>query len=101
MTSKQMDIPGTERPKIKEIEAAAEAYVDVRDKRMKLTEKEVTAQTALVAAVVAHTAELSLNSKGEFIYRYGDDEEVVLKQGKKKAKVRHVAAEDDADEDDE
>lgn len=51
---KQTTIPGTNQKAIKEIDVAAEAYVDIRDKRMKLTAKEVEAQVALVAAMNKH-----------------------------------------------
>ena len=52
---KQIAIPGTTQKAVKEIDQAAEAYVDVRDKRMKLTTKEVEAQATLVAAMQKHT----------------------------------------------
>ncbi len=52
--AKQTTIPGTTPKAIAEIEQAAEAYVDIRDKRMKLTAKEVEAQAALVEAMQKH-----------------------------------------------
>lgn len=52
--AKQTLIPGTEQKSIKEIDDAAEAYVEIRDKRMALTKKEVEAQATLVAAMAKH-----------------------------------------------
>ena len=52
---KQATIPGTNQKAIPEIDRAAEAYVEIRDKRMKLTTKEVEAQATLVAAMQKHT----------------------------------------------
>ena len=37
MAKRQQEIPGAERQTIKEIDDAAEMYVEARDKRMKLT----------------------------------------------------------------
>jgi len=48
---KQATIPGTNGKAITEIDRAAEAYVEIRNKRMKLTTKEVEAQATLVAAM--------------------------------------------------
>jgi hypothetical protein len=98
--AKQMEIAGTERPRITEIEEAADAYVSIRDKRMNLTVKEIAAREALVTTVQAHKSELTPNGAGEYVYRYDDDLEVVLKPGKEKVKVRHAST-DDEDEDDE
>lgn len=54
LMAKQTTIPGTTHKAIAEIDHAAEAYVDIRDKRMKLTTKEVEAQATLVAAMQKH-----------------------------------------------
>jgi len=51
---KQATIPGTNGKAITEIDRAAEAYVEIRNKRMKLTTKEVEAQATLVAAMQKH-----------------------------------------------
>lgn len=79
--AKQQQIPGTERKTIKEIDDAAEAYVEARDKRMRLTEKEVERREALVNA---------MKRNGLTIYR--DDSAspallVMLKPGKDVVKV--------------
>lgn len=99
MPKSQMEIPGTEAPKIKEIELAAESYVEARDKRMRLTEKEVTAKTNLIQTVLEHQKELPTNEKGERLYRYGDDMLVVLKPGKPGVKVKHWTEDEDENED--
>lgn len=63
MAKRNLEIPGTERKVIKEIAVAAEAYVEQRDARMRLSEKEKTAKTALIRAMKKH---------GEEIYRDDD-----------------------------
>lgn len=52
--AKQTTIPETNHKAIAAIDRAAEAYVEIRDKRMKLTVKEVEAQATLVAAMQKH-----------------------------------------------
>lgn len=54
MAKKQLEIVGTERPSNKEVDLAAEEYVEQRNKRMKLTEKEKDAKTALIAVMKKH-----------------------------------------------
>jgi len=53
-TKKQAEIPGTERQRIKELDDAAESYVEARDERMAKTEREVEAKEALVAVMKKH-----------------------------------------------
>lgn len=82
---KQEDLPAIEgegvAPKrIKPIEVAADAYVDARDARMKLTEKEVEKRGKLIDLMKEH---------GLTKYRFGD-EEVELKPGKDGVKVKKV-----------
>lgn len=95
---KQTELPGTERPTIKEIDKAADHYVSIRDKRMKLTEQEVTAKTNLLQVVLEHEGQLSKNDQGELVYRY-DDEIVIVKPGKANVKVKGAHDEDAEDED--
>lgn len=52
--AKQTKIPGTERQKIKAIDKAAEAYVEVRDERMGLTKKEKEAKEKLLSLMKEH-----------------------------------------------
>ena len=93
-----MDIPGTERPTIKEIEEAAEAYTALREKWQALGEKLTTAKTALIQTVLEHEKELSKDKDGNRVYRY-DDMLVILKPGSPKVRVKAVHDETDADED--
>lgn len=89
---RQTRIPGTENSEIAEVNAAAEAYVDARDARMKKTEKEVEAKEALIEVMKKH---------GLSVYKDDDATPpliVTLSPGKDKVKV--TRAEDEADDDD-
>lgn len=95
MPKKQLEIAGTERQREPEIDSAAEAYVEQRDKRMKLTEKEVTAKEALIAVMKKHKLEV-----------YRDDSVspplvVTLVPGKDKVKVTEADAANEGEETDE
>lgn len=92
MPRKQLDIPGTERQTIKEIDDAAEAYVDARDARMKKTEKEHEAKDALIAAMKAHN---TLVYRDESV----DPPLVVTLVDKSTVKVTEAPAESVGDED--
>ncbi len=95
MPKKQLKIAGTEQERIKEVEDAAEGYVDARDKRMRLTKKEVEAHAALLAVMKEHKLT---------VYR---DESVTppllvtLIPGKDKVKVAQTEVEDGDEETDE
>lgn len=85
--ARQMRVPGTEKKTIKELDAAAEAYVEARDARMKKTEKEVEAKEALISVMKKH--ELTV---------YKDDDAdppliVTLTPGKDKVKVTQADGE--------
>lgn len=97
--AKQAELPGTEGPKCKPIEQAADAYVEARDKRMRLTTKEVEAKKALIDTCLENQSFLSPHpdKPGVMIHRFGD-EIVELVPGKAKVKVRHAADEDEDDE---
>lgn len=95
---KQLEISGTESPKIPEIEAAADAYTSLREKWQALGEKLTTAKTALTQTVLDHEKELSKDKDGNRVYRF-DDLIVILKPGKPGVKVKHAAAEDDEEDD--
>jgi hypothetical protein len=81
---KQLQVPGTERKAIPELEEAAENFRLLRNERMQLTEKETAAQAELVAKMKAHN---------QTVYRYvddkGNDQKVVLSEVSK-AKVAKV-----------
>lgn len=93
MPKNQMEIPGTEPPKIKPIEEAAEAYRDLRDKRMKVLESEIAAKTKLISVMDRHKDKLGVNSEGEYIYRY--DDEVVILSDKVTVKVQRATLPED------
>lgn len=88
---KQGELPGMEKKHIKTVEDAAHAYVDVRNKRMKLTVKEKE----------AHDTLLAIMQKNELpIYR--DDEAVpplvvTVMPGKTRVKVEQAGG-DEGDE---
>ena len=89
---RQPKIKGTERETIKEVNDAAESYVTERDKRMKMTEKEVSAKEKLVEVMKKH--ELSI---------YKDDEAdppliVTLTPGKDVVKVTRDESDESAAE---
>ncbi len=51
---KQQRLKGTEDKRFPDVEEAAEAYRDVRDERMELTEKEIDAKSELMARMKEH-----------------------------------------------
>ena len=53
--AKQLAMPGTKGPVFKDLDKAAEDYVEVRNERMELTEREVEARDRLVAAMQKHS----------------------------------------------
>ena len=86
-------LPGMEDARIEELDLAAEAYVSARNKRMKLTDKEVEAQTFLGDKMAAHKLT---------IYKTAHGEMVKIIPGKAKVKVEAAtAAETDGKGDDE
>jgi hypothetical protein len=94
MARRQMKIPGTEQETIKEIDSAAEAYIDVRDKRINLTDRESEAKEALIGVMKKHKVE---------VYR---DENAVpplvvtLIPGEDKVKVSRAKEEEEGEEGD-
>lgn len=98
MAKAQLQIPGTEAPQIKQIEEAAEAYTAIRDRRMKLTDNEITAKAALMTIVQEHQHELSKNEDGDYIYKL-EDGRIVIYTHKDNVKVKAVHDEKDEDDD--
>lgn len=88
MPKNQLEIPGTERPRVKPIEDAAENYVSVRDKRMKLTEQEIAAKLKLIEVMLRNSDKLSEDGDGNRVYQY--DEELVILNEKTNVKVKDV-----------
>ncbi len=85
---KQIELPGVERKKIKEIEDAAESYVALRDKRMALLEKEIESKAVLLDTMHKHKLT---------VYRL-DDGRIVEVLPTEKVKVK--ASPEDGDGDD-
>ncbi len=101
MPKKQIEFQseGMERASIKEIEAAADRYVAIRDKRMQLTESEVVAKNNLIAALEKHKDQLSPTGKdGQLCYTY-EDEVVLLTPVRVEVKVKKAKSADESDED--
>lgn len=89
----QTEIPGTERVRIKSIDDAAEEYVNVRDKRMEWTEKEVAAKQQLTDLMHKHAEKIGRDAEGGLTYRY-DDMQVILKPTEEVLKVKHIDPEE-------
>lgn len=89
MARKQLSIAGTEEPTIQEIDTAAEAYIALRNARMKATEHETESKTALIEVMKKH---------GLSVYRFEDDdgEHVVTLADKTNVKVTDVEEEEGA-----
>lgn len=92
----EMKGPGVEQPEIPEIEDAAEKYVEVRDRRMKLTEQECTVRGALSEVMHAHKGTLPQDQDGNSFYPF-DGKRVILLNGKERIKVKEINDPDDAD----
>jgi len=93
--SKQNELPALEGEGVaavrwKDIDAAADKYVDIRDERMKQTQKEVEARGKLIEKMREH---------GLSTYRYGDHE-VELKSGKDGVKVKCIDGTETEEEED-
>ncbi len=104
MAKVQTEIAGTERPSIPGIDDAARDYVVIRDERMAVTPREVTAKQVLTAKMEEHRDDLEETPNGEKVYVF-DDAGVRFTctlEKTEKVKVRRVADEggqDDGEED--
>lgn len=76
---------GVERVSIPAIDRLADAYVTERDKRLKLTPREVAAKTKLIDALRQHSNRLQ-QPDGTLLYNY-DETIIRLEHGKDKLKV--------------
>lgn len=97
-TSKIVELPGVEGPgvspvSIAEIDKLAEKYTTEKDKRCRLTPKEVAAKGALIDAIHKHEKKLGRNPDGNITYRY-NDVDFVLKPGKEKLSMVKVDTEE-------
>jgi hypothetical protein len=88
----QMSGKGVAPLRIAAVDQLAEKYVAERDKRMRLTPREVTAKQNLIEALHKHEKELR-QPDGSLIYRY-DEMVITLMPGKEKLKVSPVEAEE-------
>ena len=91
----QTEIPGTERPKIKAIDAAAEEYVHLRDRMQTAVKEFKDAKTKLSDLMHKHADKINKDGDGALVYRY-DDMLVQLKHSEEKLRVKHVDPEDEA-----
>lgn len=93
---KQLEVAGTERPTIEEIDIAAIAYRKVRDERMALTKREVPLLEELAAVLAKHKIE------GDKTYEYEDEDGetriVSAIATKVKVRVRKVSTKPATDE---
>lgn len=84
---------GVERVRIAEIDSLADAYVTERDKRLKLTPREVAAKTKLIDALRRHSNRLE-QPDGSLLYSY-DESIIRLTHGKDKLKVESLEHDDE------
>jgi len=92
MARRQLQIKGTERKSVPEVEEAAEAYREVRDERMELTRKEKLKKFELLAVMKAHKIKK---------YKYDDDsgEELLVELSEKEPDVSVKKTGDVVDDD--
>jgi hypothetical protein len=93
MARRQAELAGMERERIKEIDDAAEAYVKLRNARMRATDKEVPAKEALIAAMKKHKVASYLDNEAS------PPLQVILTPGKDQVKVTELEPGGDDDED--
>jgi hypothetical protein len=89
----QTEIPGTERPKIKAIDVAAELYVNLRDKMQMAVKTFKEAKTALSVLMHKHEEKIGKDGEGVMRYRY-DDMLVEVTPKDETLKVRHCEDEE-------
>lgn len=66
-TKKQLQIPGTERKSVKEIDDAAAEYVDVRDRRVSLSADEKVAKQALIEVMKKHGVSVYRDDEADMV----------------------------------
>lgn len=85
--------PGVSAVSIPEVDDAADAYVEIRDKRVKLTAKEIAAKTSLIDLLHTHKSKIGSNNG---TIRYEHDGRVILLQSKgEKLSVKELTDKDD------
>ncbi len=83
MARRQMQIPGTQRKEVPEVEKAGEAFREVRDERRALKDREKQKKIELIAVMQAHKVK---------VYKWRDDEtgdeiRVEISEGETKVKL--------------
>jgi hypothetical protein len=86
---------GVERVALPQLDRLAEDYCKERDKRLKLTPKEVAAKGKLIDAMHAHADQIR-RPDGTLVYRY-DEKMITVTPGKEKLKVAEVGTDDEED----
>ncbi len=90
------DGPGINTVKIPSIHKTADEYVSARDKRCRMSPKEIAAKTKLMDLLHKHEDKIGRGPDGILRYHYGD-EVIILEPGKERLKIR--ASDDDEPED--
>jgi hypothetical protein len=99
---KVVDLPGMTGPgvapvTIAEINDLADDYIKERDKRCRLTPREVAAKEKLIASIHKHADKIGRNAAGMIVYRY-DEQVITLAPGKEKLKIKDVSKDEDEEE---
>jgi hypothetical protein len=81
------DGPGVGSIKIPSIDHAAEDYIKARDRRCRMSPKEIAAKTTLIDLLHKHEKKIGRGPDGVLRYHY-DDEVITLEPGKEKLKVK-------------
>jgi hypothetical protein len=89
--SKVIELPGIEGEgvapiSIPELDKLCDKYIREKEKRCKMTPREVAAKGDLMDAMHAHADKLHKNEDGEITYRF-DDQTFVLRKGKETLQV--------------
>ena len=94
---RQVEIPGTERPVIKDLDDAGELYVDLRDKMQSAVKAfKERGKTPLINLMHKYKDKLNTNGEGETVYQYSDMT-IILKPAGEVLRVKHVDPEGDVE----
>jgi hypothetical protein len=78
---RQGALPGMVDKAVREIQAAAEEYIDARDRRMALTITEVETKDALIAAMHKHKRKRYFDGLFEITVKSGDEKVRAKRKG--------------------
>lgn len=81
------DGPGVGQIKIRSIDEAADDYIKARDRRCRMSPKEIAAKTKLTDLLHKHEEKIGRGADGILRYNYGD-EVIVLEPGKEKLRIK-------------